>query len=104
MVSDGNRITVNGKPIDEPYVPRGDVNPAADPYDVRVPDGRLFLLGDHRGNSNVPGSVWGSGDTRPGAMPGGRSRLCRRGPWRRRTHTARVRRGRSPYRGAGFIG
>jgi signal peptidase I len=51
VVSDGDRITVNGKPIDEPYVPRGDVNPAADPYDVQVPDGRLFLLGDHRGNS-----------------------------------------------------
>ncbi|MEU6102483.1 signal peptidase I [Streptomyces flaveolus] len=52
VVSDGDRITVNGKPIDEPYVMPGEVNPATDPYDVRVPDGRLFLLGDHRGNSN----------------------------------------------------
>lgn len=52
VVCDGNRITVNGKPVDEPYVMRGEVNPAAEPYDVRVPDGRLFLLGDHRGNSN----------------------------------------------------
>ncbi|MER7195697.1 signal peptidase I [Streptomyces flaveolus] len=52
VVSDGERITVNGKPIDEPYVMRGEVNPAAEPYDVQVPDGRLFLLGDHRGNSN----------------------------------------------------
>ncbi|WP_329209449.1 signal peptidase I [Streptomyces sp. NBC_00683] len=52
VVCDGNRITVNGKPVDEPYLMRGEVNPATGPYDVRVPDGRLFLLGDHRGNSN----------------------------------------------------
>ena len=51
VVCDGSRITVNGKPVDEPYVMRGEVNPAAEPYDVQVPDGRLFLLGDHRGNS-----------------------------------------------------
>lgn len=51
VVCDGSRITVNGKPVDEPYVMRGEVNPAAGPYDVQVPDGRLFLLGDHRGNS-----------------------------------------------------
>ncbi|MGW4200093.1 signal peptidase I [Streptomyces sp. NPDC004726] len=52
VVSDGSRITVNGKPVDEPYVMRGEVNPTTGPYDVKVPDGRLFLLGDHRGNSN----------------------------------------------------
>ncbi|MFC5073381.1 signal peptidase I [Kitasatospora cinereorecta] len=52
VVCDGDRITVNGKPVDEPYVMRGEVNPGAGPYDVRVPEGRLFLLGDHRGNSN----------------------------------------------------
>ncbi|MGN9792201.1 signal peptidase I [Streptomyces sp. OZ13] len=49
---DGGRITVNGKPVDEPYVMRGEVNAGAAEYDVTVPDGRLFLLGDHRGNSN----------------------------------------------------
>ncbi|QIP85020.1 signal peptidase I [Streptomyces sp. Tu 2975] len=48
---DGGRITVNGKPVDEPYVMRGEVNAGAGEYDVTVPDGRLFLLGDHRGNS-----------------------------------------------------
>lgn len=52
VVCDGDRITVNGKPVDEPYVMRGEVNPATGPYDVQVPEGRLFLLGDHRGNSN----------------------------------------------------
>jgi signal peptidase I len=49
---DGGRITVNGKPVDEPYVMRGEVNPGTGEYDVTVPDGRLFLLGDHRANSN----------------------------------------------------
>jgi signal peptidase I len=52
VVCDGNRITVNGTPVDEPYVMRGEVNPGTGPYDVKVPNGRLFLLGDHRGNSN----------------------------------------------------
>ncbi|MCX5392367.1 signal peptidase I [Streptomyces sp. NBC_00094] len=52
VVCDGDRITVNGVPVDEPYVMRGEVNPGTGPYDVRVPDGRLFLLGDHRGNSH----------------------------------------------------
>ncbi|MFD3664997.1 signal peptidase I [Streptomyces sp. NPDC058659] len=52
VVCDGDRITVNGQPVDEPYVMRGEVNAATESYDVRVPDGRLFLLGDHRGNSN----------------------------------------------------
>jgi signal peptidase I len=52
VVSDGSRVTVNGKPVDEPYVMRGEMLPTTGPYDVKVPDGRLFLLGDHRGNSN----------------------------------------------------
>ncbi|MFJ6015297.1 signal peptidase I [Streptomyces sp. NPDC092952] len=50
VVSDGDRVTVNGKPADEPYVRRGTV--PLDPYDVTVPQGRLFLLGDNRGNAN----------------------------------------------------
>jgi signal peptidase I len=45
------RILVNGKPMDEPYV--FDNNPidqrAFGP--ITVPPGRLFMMGDHRGNS-----------------------------------------------------
>jgi signal peptidase I len=43
------RLTVNGRTSAEPYVEDGDANgPFSQQYDVRVPQGRLFLLGDHR--------------------------------------------------------
>ncbi|MET9379905.1 signal peptidase I [Streptomyces sp. NPDC002928] len=46
------RITVNGKPLAEPYVKGGDADGGMHkPYDVKVPKGRLFLLGDYRGNA-----------------------------------------------------
>ncbi|WP_406169846.1 signal peptidase I [Streptomyces sp. NBC_00996] len=48
------RITLNGKPLDEPYVQDGIVDEMQrpyDPYEVKVPEGRLFLLGDHRLNA-----------------------------------------------------
>ncbi|MGW3109062.1 signal peptidase I [Streptomyces sp. NPDC001100] len=45
------RITVNGKPLSEPYVDQGDVDGVRKSYDVKVPKGRLFLLGDNRSNA-----------------------------------------------------
>ncbi|TXS40738.1 signal peptidase I [Streptomyces sp. uw30] len=45
------RITVNGKPLSEPYVKDGIADGMHGPYEVTVPEGRLFLLGDHRQNS-----------------------------------------------------
>ncbi|MEU6773451.1 signal peptidase I [Streptomyces sp. NPDC046759] len=51
-VGSRERVTVNGKPIEEPYVYGGDADGAHRPYDVKVPEGRLFLLGDYRANSN----------------------------------------------------
>ena len=45
------RITVNGKPLAEPYVKQGDVDGLHKTYDVTVPKGRLFLLGDNRANA-----------------------------------------------------
>ena len=44
------RITVDGEPLDEPYVYPGDA-PSTQAFDVIVPEGRLWLLGDHRGDS-----------------------------------------------------
>ncbi|MFG2882549.1 signal peptidase I [Streptomyces sp. NPDC048297] len=50
-VGSQRRISVNGKTITEPYVSDGDAEAGSQPYDVRVPQGRLFLLGDHRANA-----------------------------------------------------
>ncbi|MFD4582569.1 signal peptidase I [Streptomyces sp. NPDC058434] len=50
--SPGGPVTVNGKPLAEPYVKDGDPSGMAQEYDVVVPEGRLFLLGDHRANAN----------------------------------------------------
>ncbi|MDQ0993299.1 signal peptidase I [Streptomyces sp. V3I7] len=45
------RVTVNGVPLTEgDYVYPGDV-PSAMRFDVTVPKGRLWVMGDHRGNS-----------------------------------------------------
>ena len=46
------RLRVNGEPLDEPYlnVPEGD--PASlTPFDVTVPDGALWVMGDNRERS-----------------------------------------------------
>ncbi|MEU6659839.1 signal peptidase I [Streptomyces sp. NPDC046821] len=43
-------VMVNGKPLDEPYINPGDV-PSESKFDIKVPEGRLFVLGDHRSNS-----------------------------------------------------
>ncbi|GHA99930.1 signal peptidase I [Streptomyces termitum] len=44
------RLTVNGTPIDEPYLYPGN-QPSAIPFEVKVPEGRIFVLGDHRADS-----------------------------------------------------
>lgn len=70
------RLTVNGKPIDEPYLHTKD--PAsAENFTAEVPKGKLFLLGDERtasldsrvhlddaGHGSVPATRF-----RPGWMP-----------------------------------
>ena len=47
---ESGRLTVNGAPLDEPYVMPGDAA-SNQPFDVLVPTGRLWVMGDHRGNS-----------------------------------------------------
>jgi signal peptidase I len=44
------RITVNGVALDEPYLYPGDV-PSTTKFDIEVPPGRLWVMGDHRGAS-----------------------------------------------------
>jgi signal peptidase I len=46
------RLRVNGLPLDEPYLYRdsGGISdpPSTDAFDILVPEGRLWVLGDHR--------------------------------------------------------
>ncbi|GAA4119769.1 signal peptidase I [Enteractinococcus coprophilus] len=50
-VEDGTgRLVVNGTLIDEPYLYPGDVGSDMD-FDVTVPEGKLWVMGDHRGAS-----------------------------------------------------
>ncbi|MGH3312167.1 MAG: signal peptidase I [Streptomyces sp.] len=45
------RIEVNGAPLDEGYLRHGD-DPSVVPFDVEVPQGRLWVMGDHRSDSS----------------------------------------------------
>lgn len=44
------RVTVNGEPLDEPYLFPGNI-PSQETFEVHVPEGRIFVMGDHRLNS-----------------------------------------------------
>lgn len=46
------RLTVNGTPIDEPYL-FDTTSTAETPFDVTVPQGRLWVMGDNRGDSSA---------------------------------------------------
>lgn len=44
------QVTVNGTPLSEPYVHPGNA-PSTIKFEVKVPKGRLFVMGDHRSDS-----------------------------------------------------
>ncbi|WAU84625.1 signal peptidase I [Streptomyces sp. Qhu-G9] len=45
------KLTVNGKKIEEPYLPKGSEAESSAIPSIKVPEGRLFLLGDERSGS-----------------------------------------------------
>ncbi|MBP3035935.1 signal peptidase I [Arthrobacter sp. zg-ZUI100] len=53
------RVRINGTPIDEPYVYPGDA-PSEKAFDVIVPEGRIWLMGDHRSESADSRSLLGA--------------------------------------------
>jgi len=52
------RWTIGGTPLDEPYVKAGSAS-AGVPFDVIVPDGRLWVMGDNRAASNDSSTMFG---------------------------------------------
>ncbi|MFF8833628.1 signal peptidase I [Streptomyces sp. NPDC015131] len=46
----GGRVEVNGVPVDEDYLHPGDT-PSQVPFDIVVPEGTLWVMGDHRSHS-----------------------------------------------------
>ncbi|MFE3250812.1 signal peptidase I [Streptomyces sp. NPDC059209] len=47
---EGGKVEVNGRAIEERYVYFGDA-PSSAPFDIVVPSGTLWVMGDHRSNS-----------------------------------------------------
>ncbi|MBT2456680.1 signal peptidase I [Streptomyces sp. ISL-86] len=59
-------LMLNGKPLDEPYV-KDRAMPSTVPFEVTVPEGRMFLMGDNRLNS--ADSSMRLGDDGQGSLP-----------------------------------
>src|SRR5450631_604950 len=48
--NENKQLTVNGAPLTEPYLFPGD-SPSQQPFNITVPPGRVWVMGDHRSES-----------------------------------------------------
>jgi signal peptidase I len=65
---EGERLTVNGVPLVEPYLKPGDA-PSAQEFDIRVPEGSVWVMGDHRSDSSDSRYHDPSGTGEDGSVP-----------------------------------
>lgn len=61
------RVSINGKAIEEPYIYDGNV-PSERPFDITVPEGRVWVMGDHRQMSE-DSRYHDDGQGRTGSVP-----------------------------------
>lgn len=67
--STDGRVTVNGTPITEPYLHPGDA-PSDVEFDITVPAGKVWVMGDHRSDSRDSRYQEGDGDLgKVGSVP-----------------------------------
>ncbi|NHA66975.1 signal peptidase I [Phycicoccus sp. CMS6Z-2] len=62
------RLTVNGAPLNEPYIHPGDV-PSTMTFDITVPANRVWVMGDHRSDSEDSRFHDPDGTGRGGSVP-----------------------------------
>lgn len=62
------RVTVNGAPVNEPYVRPGDA-PSSVTFDITVPEGSVWVMGDHRADSKDSRYNPLGGDGTQGSVP-----------------------------------
>ena len=64
----GGQLTVNGVAINEPYVKPGE-KPSEMTFDITVPQGRIWVMGDNRGHSSDSRLHDSAGDGVNGSVP-----------------------------------